>query len=354
MSWLAPACGEGCWGVGSYRGYNSIAYLAPHNEYSAGGQRGQQVQEFKHFPTVRSEWNDKYRDTVRSYWRGDSHSLGDFARRLTGSADLYQTKGRRPWASVNFVTAHDGFTLADLVSYNQKHNQANGEDNRDGENHNRSWNCGTEGPTDDPAILELRSRQRRNFLVTLILSQGIPMLLAGDEMGRTQGGNNNAYCQDNELSWIAWEGMDGPMVVFANRLIQIRRHHPVFHRRRFFQGRPLHGLGVSDIAWLRPDGTEMSDKDWQTLTVTSVGVFLNGEAIEAPGPRGERVVDESFLALFNAHHESMTFSLPDSRFGERWVRMVDTADSLSEGDSAKAGDDVVAESRSIVLMRRVG
>jgi len=315
------------------------------------GEGGYQV---GNFPPLWSEWNGKYRDTVRDYWRGEHRTLADFAYRFTGSSDLYESDGRRPYASVNFVTAHDGFTLSDLVSYNEKHNQANGEGNRDGESHNRSWNCGVEGPTDDPVILDLRGRQRRNFLATVLLSQGIPMILAGDEMGRTQGGNNNAYCQDNDVSWIDWDDMDGPMVVFANRLIQIRRNHPVFHRRRFFQGQPLHGEGVSDIAWLRPDGTEMSYADWQTGTVTSIGVFLNGEAIRAPGPRGEPVVDESFLVLFNAHHESKKFSLPDLRFGERWIRLVDTADSLSEGDSAKAGEEVVAECRSVVLMRRVG
>ncbi len=315
------------------------------------GEGGYQV---GNFPPLWSEWNGKYRDTVRDYWRGEQRTLADFAYRFTGSSDLYESDGRRPYASLNFVTAHDGFTLADLVSYNEKHNEANGEGNRDGESHNRSWNCGAEGPTDDPLILELRARQRRNFLVTMLLSQGIPMLLAGDEMGRSQGGNNNAYCQDNEVSWIDWASIDGPMVVFANRLVQIRRNHPVFHRRRFFQGRPLHGEGVSDIAWFRPDGTEMSDKDWQTGTVTAMGVFLNGEAIHGPGPRGEPVVDESFLALFNAHYESLTFALPSSRFGERWIRMVDTADSLSEGESAKAGDGVAVESRSVVLMRRVG
>ncbi len=315
------------------------------------GEGGYQV---GNFPPLWSEWNGKYRDTVRDYWRGEHRTLADFAYRFTGSSDLYESSGRRPYASVNFVTAHDGFTLSDLVSYNEKHNEANGEHNRDGENHNRSWNCGVEGPTDDPEILELRGRQRRNFLVTLLLSQGIPMILAGDEMGRTQLGNNNAYCQDNELSWIDWDGMDGPMVVFANRLVQIRRNHPVFRRRRFFQGRPLHGAGVSDIAWLRPDGTEMSAEDWQTGTFSSIGVFLNGEAIQGPGPRGERVVDESFLVLFNAHHESMAFCLPDQRFGERWIRMVDTADDLSEGESAKAGDQVTANGRSVVLMRRIG
>jgi glycogen operon protein len=315
------------------------------------GEGGYQV---GNFPPLWSEWNGKYRDTVRDYWRGEDRTLADFAYRFTGSSDLYESDGRRPYASVNFVTAHDGFTLADLVSYNEKHNEANGEGNRDGESHNRSWNCGAEGPTDDPEILELRGRQRRNFLVTLLLSQGIPMLLAGDEMGRSQGGNNNAYCQDNELSWIDWDGMDGPMVVFANRLVQIRRNHPVFRRRRFFQGRPLHGAGVSDIAWLRPDGTEMSDEDWQTGTATSIAVFLNGEAIHGTGPRGEAITDESFLVLFNAHHESMAFSVPDQRFGERWIRMVDTADALSEGEPAKAGDQVTAEGRSVVLMRRVG
>jgi isoamylase len=287
------------------------------------GEGGYQV---GNFPPLWSEWNGKYRDSVRDYWRGIDQTLGEFANRLSGSPDLYASNGRRPMASVNFVTSHDGFTLRDLVSYNDKHNEANGEDNRDGENHNRSWNHGVEGNTTDQAINELRARQQRNFLATLLLSQGVPMLLAGDEIGRTQRGNNNAYCQDNELSWIDWEQADDDLLYFTLSLLAFRRAHPVFRRRRWFQGRPLHGRGVQDIAWFTPSGREMSDADWQVGFAKSLMVFLNGKAIPSRGPRGEAIVDDSFLLCFNAHYEPMTFHMPDRSFGARWHRVIDTGD----------------------------
>ncbi len=268
------------------------------------GEGGYQV---GNFPPQWSEWNGRYRDTVRDVWRGQPAVVGELASRLTGSSDLYQADSRRPSASVNFVTAHDGFTLADLVAYNDKHNEANGEANKDGESHNRSWNCGVEGPTDDPAILTLRARQQRNILTTLLLSQGVPMLLSGDEAGRTQGGNNNAYCQDNETSWFDWSRIDQRLSDFTVGLIALRRDHPVFHRRRWFQGRPLRG--AADIVWLRPDGTEMTEADWNEHRETCVGVFLGGDAIPTPGPRGERVVDDSFLLLINASPEPVKWAV---------------------------------------------
>ncbi|MDQ1356266.1 MAG: isoamylase, partial [Acidimicrobiaceae bacterium] len=254
------------------------------------GEGGYQV---GNFPPLWSEWNGKYRDTVRDYWRGEDQTLAELAYRFTGSSDLYEREGRRPSASINFLTAHDGFTLADLTAYNEKHNDANGEGNADGESHNRSWNGGVEGPTDDPEVLELRAQQRRNFLATLLLSQGIPMLLGGDEMGRTQDGNNNAYCQDNELSWFDWEHQDGSLIAFTQRLLAIRRHHPVFRRREYFQGRALHGGGIDDVAWFGPDGSEMSEDDWQEGYAKSMAVFLNGEAIPGPDNRGDRIVDDT-------------------------------------------------------------
>ena len=315
------------------------------------GEGGYQVGSF---PPLWSEWNGKYRDHVRDFWRGEEQSLAEFAYRFTGSSDLYESGGRRPFASVNFVTAHDGFTLADLVSYNEKHNEANGEENRDGESHNRSWNCGAEGPSDDPEVNELRGRQVRNLLATLMLSQGVPMILGGDELGRTQNGNNNAYCQDNELSWFDWDHRNGDLVAYTQRLINLRRSHPVFRRRYFFQGRPLHGESVSDIAWFRADGSEMTDDDWQEGLVKALGVFLNGDAIPDLDARGERVVDDSFLVLFNADHEPVTFVLPAERFGERWVKVLDTADAFDEGAQLKAGDSLAVENRSLVLLRRGG
>ncbi|MBP2705653.1 glycogen debranching protein GlgX [Microbispora sp. RL4-1S] len=285
------------------------------------------------FPPLWTEWNGKYRDSVRDFWRGASRTLPEFASRLAGSSDLYATSGRRPVASINFVTCHDGFTLTDLVSYNRKHNEANGEGNRDGTDDNRSWNCGAEGPVEDLGILRLRGRQRRNFLTTLFVSQGVPMLLAGDEFGRTQHGNNNAYCQDSEISWTDWSlvRQERELLGFVRRLAELRRRHPVFRRRRFFHGRKGRD-GTRDIVWLTPSGAEMTDGDWQLGYAKSLGVFLNGEAISEPGPRGERISDDSFLLLINAHHEDLTFALPGPEFGERWRLVLDTADEGPGGD----------------------
>jgi isoamylase len=279
------------------------------------------------FPPLWTEWNGKYRDTVRDFWRGEPASLGEFASRFTGSSDLYEIDGRRPIASINFVTAHDGFTLEDLVSYNHKHNGANGEDNRDGESHNRSWNCGAEGPTDDIEIIELRERQKRNFLATVLLSQGVPMICHGDELGRTQRGNNNVYCQDSELSWVEWIDTRRHEVLthFTAQLARLRAQHPLFRRRRFFQGRPVPDSDVEDIAWLRPDGGPMNEQDWAAGSVKSIAVFLNGQAIEERDPLGERIVDDSFLLLFNAFHEAVIFTMPERAYGRRWHVIVDTA-----------------------------
>jgi isoamylase len=315
------------------------------------GEGGYQV---GNFPTLWTEWNGKYRDTVRDYWRGENQTLGEFASRFTGSSDLYESTGRRPHASINFVTAHDGFTLRDLVSYNDKHNEANREDNNDGESHNRSWNCGEEGPTDDPKVRELRARQTRNFLSTLFLSQGVPMLLSGDELGRTQQGNNNVYCQDNELSWVDWAHVDEPLLEFTSTLVELRRRHPVFRRRRWFQGGEDPVPGINDIDWFRPDGTEMTDEDWHKGYAKSIGVFLNGLAIASPGPQGERVVDDSFFVVFNAHHGRLNFTLPDHEWGERWVRVLDTSESALTPTRRqwRAGERIRAEARSVLVLRR--
>ena len=311
------------------------------------GEGGYQV---GNFPPQWSEWNGDYRDTVRNVWRGQPAVVGELASRLTGSSDLYQADSRRPSASVNFVTAHDGFTLADLVSYNEKRNEANAEDGNDGENHNRSWNCGAEGPTDDPEVLALRARQQRNLLTTLLLSQGVPMLLGGDEVGRTQRGNNNAYCQDNEISWYDWENCDAELLAFTTNLIALRRQHPVFCRRRWFQGRPLRG--TADILWLNPDGTEMTEQDWNAHEV-SVGLFLNGEAITSPGSRGERVVDTSFLLLINASADPRKWTISGS-WGQDWECVLDTAATAEHAtDEAGVRGDLVVTDRSVVLLRRV-
>jgi isoamylase len=316
------------------------------------GEGGYQVGQF---PPLWLEWNGKYRDCVRDYWRGEDQTLGEFAYRFTGSSDLYEMTGRKPYASINFVTAHDGFTLNDLVSYNDKHNEANGEESRDGESHNRSWNCGAEGPTEDPEVNKLRDRQKRNFLATLFLSQGIPMLLGGDEIGRSQNGNNNGYCQDNEISWFDWESADKDLLEFTRQLIQLRKEHPVFHRRRWFQGRPIHGAQVTDIGWFTPDGAEMTPEDWNGGFAKALGVFLNGEGIQSPDARGERVVDESFYVLFNAHHEPLQFTLPKRDWGDQWVVVLDTARSTPEAEEPpqKAGQEVPVESRSLKVLRRV-
>ena len=287
------------------------------------GEGGYQV---GNFPTGWAEWNDKYRDTIRAYWRGDGGLIGEFARRLTGSSDLYGASGRRPHASINFVTAHDGFTLRDLVSYEHKHNEANLEDNRDGSDNNISWNCGVEGPSDDPAIVACRAQQSRNFLATLLLSQGVPMLLAGDEIGRTQQGNNNAYCQDTPLSWVDWTASEANqrLLEFARRMIALRNQHPVFHRRHFFQGRTLHGGGGKDIAWLKPDGTEMAQQEWEHDFARCLGVYLGGDALDEIDERGQPVVDASFIVLFNAHHDRIPFTLP-AMGGGSWLLLLDTA-----------------------------
>jgi glycogen operon protein len=305
------------------------------------------------FPTLWSEWNGRYRDTVRDYWRGAEGTLADFGYRFTGSSDLYERNGRRPYASVNFVTAHDGFTLADLVAYDHKHNEANGEDNRDGTDDNRSWNCGAEGPTGDPEINTLRLRQRRNFLTTLLLSQGVPMLGGGDEIGRTQQGNNNAYCQDNELSWYDWGAADRTFLHFTRRLIALRRRHPVFRRRRFFLGRPIWGSGLSDIGWFRPDGKEMGDDDWHHGFAKAMGVFLNGEEIPDPDRRGQRLVDDSFLVLFNAHVEPLEFVLPGGRWGALWSVEVDTAaDHGGSRQAYLAGAALSVAAHSVIVLKR--
>jgi isoamylase len=299
------------------------------------------------FPILWSEWNGIYRDTMRDFWRGQA-SVADFASRFGGSADLYETDGRRPFASINFITAHDGFTLHDLVSYNDKHNEANGENNRDGTDDNRSWNCGAEGPTDDGSINELRARQQRNFLMTLLLSQGVPMILGGDELGRSQGGNNNAWCQDNRISWFDWSEVDEELREFTHRLIELRRRHPVFHRTNFFEG---HGEKLPDVWWMRPDGRRMTRRDWDNAAARAIGVFLNGDELDTETAHGEQVRDDSFLLLFNAHFEEISFRLPARRFGTRWERELSTG--YAHADRLTPGQDVAVEARSIVLLKRV-
>ncbi|MEU4154082.1 glycogen debranching protein GlgX [Streptomyces sp. NPDC026659] len=319
------------------------------------GEGGYQV---GNFPQLWSEWNGKYRDAVRDFWRAEPGSLGEFASRLTGSSDLYQASRRRPRASVNFVTAHDGFTLRDLVSYNDKHNEANGEDNQDGESVNRSWNCGVEGETDDAGVLELRARQQRNLLATLLLSQGIPMLAHGDELGRTQGGNNNAYCQDNEVSWVDWDldGEQRSLAEFTRRIIALRAGHPVLRRRRFFHGETPAKADrrLPDLVWLRPDAREMADQDWQRDDAYSVGVFLNGDAIAERDAYGRRVVDDSFLILLNGYWEPVDFRLPGVSYGERWTTLIDTADpdGVPDERERKAGSGLRVEARSLILLSR--
>jgi len=295
------------------------------------GEGGYQVGKF---PVGWAEWNDKYRDVVRSYWKGDGGLIGELAYRITGSSDLYARSGRKPYASINFVTAHDGFTLHDLVSYNSKHNEANGEENRDGSDNNRSWNCGVEGPTDDPEVNRLRARQKRNFMATTLLSQGVPMLLAGDEIGRTQAGNNNAYCQDNEISWVDWtpEHMDRDTLGFVRQLIALHKEHAVFRRRKFFQGRKIKGAEIKDIVWLRPDGEEMTDEEWNQDFARCLGVALSGAVIDEVTERGQRVKDENFLLLMNAHFEEIHFTLPAPPLGAGWIALIDTSCQIS-GDA---------------------
>jgi len=308
------------------------------------GEGGYQV---GNFPIGWTEWNGRYRDTVRRYWKGDEGTLGDFAYRLTGSADLYETNGRLPSASVNFVTAHDGFTLHDLVSYNEKHNEANLDDNRDGESHNNSWNCGVEGPTDNAEVNALRARQKRNFLASLILSQGVPMLLAGDELGRTQKGNNNTYCQDNDLSWIDWANVDDGLIAFTAELLRVRREHPTFRRRRYFQGKSLRG---QDLQWLNPDGVEMSPESWSDPVARCVGARFHASGFEEQGPRGEPITDADFLLLLNAYHESIEFRLPEST---GWLALVDTGRDLDTRNAAdEQSERYVIGGRSLALLIR--
>jgi isoamylase len=304
------------------------------------------------FPVLWAEWNGLYRDTIRDFWRAQA-SVAQFASRFTGSSDLYQEDGRAPFASINFVTAHDGFTLRDLVSYNEKHNEANGENNRDGTDDNRSWNCGVEGPTDDPAVDALRARQRRNFLATLFLSQGVPMLLGGDELGRTQGGNNNAWCQDNEISWFDWEDADEDSLEYTRRLIRLRREHPVFRRQHFLTGRAVSGSGLPDVWWFRPDGRRMTQRDWQRGDAHTLGVFLNGQELATRSPQGEPLVDDSFLLLFNSYFEPVTFTLPTRRFGRGWVRVLSTAEpEKTEDEIILARGEVTIADRAMLLLRR--
>jgi isoamylase len=305
------------------------------------------------FPVLWSEWNGIYRDVVRDYWR-EAAGVNAFASRFTGSSDLYESDGRYPFASINFITAHDGFTLNDLVSYNSKHNEANLEDNRDGTDDNRSWNCGAEGPTDDPAVIALRERQKRNFLTTLFLSQGTPMLLGGDEIARTQGGSNNAWCQDNEISWYDWniDERGEALLDFTRRLIQLRRKHPVFRRRQFLHGTEVEGSGLPDAWWFRPDGRRMTKREWESSH--HVGMFLNGEEIAAPDEHGQPVIDDSFLLLFNGGHEDVEFKLPPGRFGQRWACELRT-DEFDGGESlvsVSAGEVVTVPHYSLILLRR--
>ncbi|HEX4734538.1 MAG TPA: glycogen debranching protein GlgX [Thermoleophilaceae bacterium] len=306
------------------------------------------------FPVLWSEWNGIYRDTMRDWWRGEI-AAGEFAERLTGSSDLYSEDGRYPFASINFITAHDGFTMRDLVTYNQKHNEANREDNKDGSDDNRSWNCGIEGETDDHDVNLQREKQHCNFLVTLLLSQGTPMLLGGDEFARTQGGNNNAWCQGSEISWFDWnwDGRGDRIHAFTKKLLELRRDHPVFRRRQFLEGSDPSGSGLPDVWWFRADGRRMTRRDWNEQR--TIGMFLNGQEIAAPGPRGERVEDDSFLMLFNAHHEDVAFTLPTRRFGASWELVLTTADPAAEPGLlvAPARTDVPVIARSVMLLGRV-
>ncbi|HEX7661286.1 MAG TPA: glycogen debranching protein GlgX [Pseudonocardiaceae bacterium] len=336
------------------------------------------------FPSLWTEWNGRFRDTVRDFWRGSPGTLGEFASRLTGSSDLYQDDGRRPFASINFVTAHDGFTLTDLVSYNNKHNEANGEDNRDGADDNRSWNCGVEGPTDDSAVVDLRGRQRRNLLATLLLSQGVPMVLHGDELGRTQHGNNNSYCQDSDVSWLDWKaaGKESDLQTFTSKMIAFRRAHPVFRRRRFFEGRPtsreseVHDQ-IHDIAWFTPMGREMTEQDWEVQFGRAIAVYLNGTGIAERDEYGEPVVDDSFLLCFNAHYEDIEFTVPADEYAREWAVVVDTTDGtvvvgsttrpdgdpadgygaepieLADAHTVMANDTITVTSRSLLVLQRL-
>ncbi len=307
------------------------------------------------FPVNWREWNGKYRDGVRDFWRGASHSMGEFASRVTGSSDLYRAGGRTPLTSINFVTAHDGFTLSDLVSYNEKHNEANGEDNRDGDNTNRSWNCGVEGPTEDPVIRALREQQKRNFIATLMLSQGVPMILAGDELGRSQHGNNNAYCQDDPISWIDWANADTAMIEYTRRLIRLRREHPIFRRRGWFAGIAAKAGGQKDLEWFRPDGAEMNAGDWGVEYAKTLGAFINGSAMIERDRAGARIADDSFFLMFNSYREPMEFKLPPKKWGREWTVVLDTADlaAASRVQSHQFEERVHVAGHAMVVLRRV-
>ena len=309
------------------------------------GEGGYQV---GNFPALWSEWNGRFRDTVRDFWRGEPSTVGELAFRLTGSSDLYQNDTRRPVASINFITAHDGFPLRDLVSYNEKHNEANGERNADGESYNRSWNCGVEGETDDPAVLKRRAKQQRNLLATLFLAQGVPMLTMGDELGRTQKGNNNAYCQDNDISWVNWAEIDQALLEYARGLISLRRQHSVFRRRRWFQGRPIRG--AMDIVWFKPDGKPMTDKDWESSHARSLGVFLNGKAIPGRDEHGQPFLDDSFLLLFNGHSRAVYWSIPGD-LGGPWRLVLDTDRLQLEADPQELSGRVLTRARSVAVFQ---
>jgi glycogen operon protein len=315
------------------------------------GEGGYQVGKF---PPGWAEWNGKYRDCIRDYWIGADSMLGEFADRFTGSSDLYQDDYRKPTASINFITAHDGFTLHDLVSYNEKHNEANGENNQDGESHNRSWNCGAEGDTDDEAIIALRNQQKRNFLTTLFLSQGVPMIVAGDEFGRTQQGNNNAYCQDNEISWLNWDNMDHELQQFTASLIRLRKEHPTFCRRKWFQGMPVKGIGLEDIAWFLPEGTEMDDEHWQHDFARSLAVYLNGKGIRSLSEQGEKIIDDDFYVMFNAHHDTIIYHLPPDKYSKKWQKVLDTSEAKFDEETVlKSEDEIPVKGRSVVLLKAI-
>jgi isoamylase len=312
------------------------------------GEGGYQVGKF---PSGWGEWNGKFRDCMRDYWRGADSVLGEFAQRLTGSPDLYHDDNRRPTASINFITAHDGFTLSDLVTYNDKHNEANGEDNNDGESNNRSWNCGVEGPTDDETINTLREQQKKNLLTTLFLSQGVPMLVAGDEFGRTQQGNNNAYCQDNEISWLNWDNMDKRLLEFTKKLIALRQEHPAFRRRRWFKGQPTKE-GIEDIAWFLPEGEEMSDEHWNKDFAKSLAVFLNGNGLHYVNHLGEEVIDDNFYLIFNAHDEPLDYVIPEKIRGKEWNKILDTGEDQPEETADTAIEKITVSGRSVVLLQQ--
>jgi isoamylase len=316
------------------------------------GEGGYQV---GNFPVRWAEWNGKYRDSLRRFWKGDESQVGELANRLTGSSDLYEETGRRPTASINFITAHDGFTLHDLVSYNEKHNEANKEGNRDGESHNISWNYGEEGPTDNPKIIAVRQRQMRNFLSSLILSQGVPMITMGDEYGRSQGGNNNVYCQDNEISWFNWEWTKDQKAQFdfTRRLIEIRKESPVFRRRRFFLGRRIHGVGVKDIRWLRTDGLDMTEEEWTSAYVRSLGMLLNGHAMEEYDEQGRRIEDDVYLLLVNSYWEMLCFTFPKEHQKFRWEILVDTYEPGNMKKDTLVSKEIELQPRSFLLLRRM-